>query len=165
MPSFGRASSGRLATAHPVLRDLFERVVETHDCTIVEAIRSEEQQREYLERGVSQTMDSWHLPRDERTGKRVTGGVAWAMDVAPYPIEWTNETRFRVFGGFVLAFFQALKEEGLTFTDATGAEWAYADYYLRWGGDWNRNWRYDDQSFNDLPHFELRLARVMEEAA
>ena len=27
---------------------------------------------------------------------------------------------------------------------------------LRWGGDWDKDWDLDDQSFNDLCHFELR---------
>ncbi len=26
---------------------------------------------------------------------------------------------------------------------------------LRWGGDWDRDAEFDDQTFNDLPHFEL----------
>ena len=27
---------------------------------------------------------------------------------------------------------------------------------IRWGGDWDKDWDLDDQSFNDLCHFELR---------
>ena len=27
---------------------------------------------------------------------------------------------------------------------------------LRWGGDWDKDWDFDDQKFNDLCHFELR---------
>lgn len=26
---------------------------------------------------------------------------------------------------------------------------------IRWGGDWDGDWIHTDQSFHDLPHFEL----------
>ena len=28
---------------------------------------------------------------------------------------------------------------------------------IRWGGDWNSDFRINDQTFDDLCHFELRL--------
>ena len=30
------------------------------------------------------------------------------------------------------------------------------DISIRWGGDWNGDGTLTDQTFNDLPHFELR---------
>jgi peptidoglycan L-alanyl-D-glutamate endopeptidase CwlK len=59
------------------------------------------------------------------------------VDVAPFPIVWTDTKRFYAFGGFVLGVAQGL---GIR---------------IRWGGDWNNNRYLNDQQFNDLVHFEL----------
>jgi hypothetical protein len=28
---------------------------------------------------------------------------------------------------------------------------------VRWGGDWDSDWSFIDQTFHDLPHWELKL--------
>lgn len=33
----------------------------------------------------------------------------------------------------------------------------YADKRIRWGGDWDRDGRTDDEKFHDWPHFELTV--------
>ena len=53
MPRFSRQSLGRLGTCHPLLRDLFQRVVIISDCTILEGVRSDARQRELFRRGQS----------------------------------------------------------------------------------------------------------------
>ena len=63
--------------------------------------------------------------------------VGRAIDVAPDPIDWNDIKRFAAMGGYIVATAEAL-EIGVT-----------------WGGDWNRNWDFKDQSFHDLPHIEL----------
>lgn len=60
-----------------------------------------------------------------------------AVDAAPWPIDWNDTDRFLVFGGFVLG---TAREQGLV---------------IRWGGDWDSDWNLRDQTFIDLPHFEL----------
>ena len=52
-----------------------------------------------------------------------------AVDVVPYPVDWSDIERFIRFGWFVkgLAIGLGIK--------------------IRWGGDWKR--------FKDYPHFEL----------
>ena len=65
-----------------------------------------------------------------------------AADVVPWfknspHIRWEDREAFYCFGGFVLG---VAAEMGLT---------------IRWGGDWDRDEYLHDQSFFDLPHFEL----------
>ena len=60
-----------------------------------------------------------------------------AVDVAPYPVDWKDTQRFYAFGGFVLG---VASQMGIK---------------IRWGGDWNGNRDLKDQTFFDLPHFEL----------
>ena len=67
-----------------------------------------------------------------------------AVDVCPYPIDWNNKERFYHFAGYV---------KGIA--DSMGIK-------IRWGGDWDGDTVFDDQSFHDLPHFELLEPRVKE---
>jgi hypothetical protein len=62
-----------------------------------------------------------------------------AVDLAPMPIDWTARglKKFYVLAGAMMA-----------------TAW-HMGIPLRWGGDWDRDLDLDDQSFNDLGHFEL----------
>lgn len=142
MPSYSELSYSRLNTCDVRLQSIFMEVIKTIDCTILEGERSEERQRKNIEKGVSKTMDSKHLLRPSK-----------AVDVAPYPLKWpkppkddsvAERTRwmkeyamFYLFAGYVL---RVAEEKGIK---------------IRWGGDWNGNFQVDDQSFDDLVHFEL----------
>lgn len=63
-----------------------------------------------------------------------------AVDIVPYPLDWNN---LAAFGKLAKAMFAAAKELKIP---------------IRWGGDWNRNGRSDDEKFYDGPHFELLKA-------
>lgn len=132
MPSFSERSHAALSTCHPELRRLFYEVIRHWDCTVLEGVRSEEQQAENVRRGVSKTLASKHLKQPD--------GWAHAVDVAPFPVDWQDTERFRAFGGFVLGVA------------------AIMGVPLIWGGDWNGNRTFKDERFVDLPHFELRAS-------
>lgn len=127
MPSFSRTSKDRLVTCHHDLQRLFVEVVKHWDCTVLEGKRTKEQQRKNVRDGVSKTMDSRHLD-----------DPANAVDVAPYPVDWEDMDRFYAFGGFVLGVASQMSMD------------------IRWGGDWDVDRDLSDQTFDDLPHFELR---------
>lgn len=63
-----------------------------------------------------------------------------AIDIVPLPLDWNN---LESFGKVAKAMFLASKQLKIP---------------IRWGGDWNRNGRSDDESFYDGPHFELLKA-------
>lgn len=127
----GQRSKDRLATIHPDLRKVVERAFETmpFDVTVLEGVRSIEQQKANVAKGVSQTMKSKHLKQPD--------GWSHAVDLAPYPIDWKAKERFNEQALHVMA---AAKELGIK---------------VRWGGDWNRNGDWKDEKFYDGPHFEL----------
>ncbi len=138
MPKFSRRSKERLNTCHPDLVRLFTEVVKHYDCTILEGKRTKERQAELVRQGMSKTMNSKHINEP----------FSLAVDVVPYPIEWNRrgQQRMRHFAGFV---FGVASQLGISDR-------------LRWGGDWDGDvWtRKDglvDQSFMDLPHYELKL--------
>ena len=72
------------------LQDLAFKVLQIHDCKVTEGLRTEAQQRIYVAKGASKTMNSRHL-----TGH--------AIDMYPYPIDWNNFKRFYYFAGLVMA--------------------------------------------------------------
>lgn len=129
MPKFGERSAAALATCHPDLQRLFNRVVEYWDCSVTQGKRTEAQQREFVAQGVSKTLQSKHV--------YPLGEPSLAVDVYPYPVDMKDKLRFYAFAGFVIG---TAREMGIK---------------VRWGGDWDSDRVFDDQNFYDLPHFEL----------
>jgi peptidoglycan L-alanyl-D-glutamate endopeptidase CwlK len=128
MPAFGSSSQARLDQCHIDLIRLFQRVVTEYDCTILTGHRTEAAQNEAFDTGRSK------LRFPDGKHNRLPSS---AVDCAPYPVDWQNAKRFYHFAGFVQG---VAKEMGLS---------------IRWGGDWDRDYDLDDQTFNDLVHFEL----------
>ena len=127
MSSFSKTSLKRLDGVDHRLQDLAYRVVlEHHDCTIPE----------YGGKRTEEEQISLVAKGASKTmkSKHLEG---LAIDLVPYPIDWNNTKRFYYFAGIVMA---VAREMGLK---------------IRWGGDWDRDDDLDDQSFNDLVHFEL----------
>ena len=128
MPSFGHQSRQRLREVHPDLRRLFEYVVEEFDCTIIAGFRGKSAQDRAVETGRSK------LPWPD--GKH-NSWPSRAIDVAPWPLDWTDKRRFDHFAGYVKCASRVLRIP------------------IRWGGDWDGDFDPSDQKFNDLVHFEL----------
>ena len=131
MPQFSDASQRRLDTCHPDLIRLFERVILTVDCAILEGHRGEAAQNEAHRTGRSQ------LKWPDGNHNKVP---SLAVDVAPHPIDWDELTRWHVFAGYVLG---VASEMGIS---------------VRSGLDWDGDWSFVDQSLVDAPHFEILTA-------
>ena len=131
MPSFSKSSQAKLDTCHPDLQHLFNEVIKKYDCTVIQGWRSNEEQEEYYRTGKSKLRagQSKHNARP----------FSLAIDVVPCPIDWTDYKRFYYFGGYVKSMADTL---GIA---------------IRWGGDWDNDNSFKDQTFHDLPHFELRI--------
>lgn len=126
MPSFSRQSEERLETCDERLQDVFNRVIEDFDCSILDGHRSKIRQMELYEAGKTQVLESEHNVWPSR-----------AVDVAPYPIDWEDRERFHLFAGYVMGVAEMM---GVP---------------LRWGGDWDGDKQVSDNDFDDLVHFEL----------
>lgn len=130
---FSSISLKRLAGVHPHLRKLCYELLKFHDLTVVYGVRTLEEQKELYDRGLSKTMRSMHLKQPD--------GWSWAVDLAPYPIDWKDTKRFYWVAGMMRVIAEELLPEG----------WS-----LRWGGNWDGDEDLNDQSFMDLGHYELR---------
>lgn len=65
------------------------------------------------------------------------GFPSLAIDVAPLPLDWNDNRPFYYLGGYVKALAKSI---GIP---------------IRWGGDWDGDHNFKDQTFNDLVHYEL----------
>lgn len=129
MPHFSETSKARLASCHPDLQALFNEVIKHFDCKITCGHRGHKDQAQAFYERKSKVL--WPLSKHNKT-------PSLAVDVAPWPIDWDDLKRFYLLAGYVIA---TADQMGLT---------------VRWGGDWDGDKMLDDQTFNDLPHWELR---------
>ena len=129
MHRFGKKSKQRLETCDKRLQEIFNEVIKTVDCSVLEGHRSKDRQNALYKEGKTKVT----YPKG-----RHNSFPSLAVDVAPYPIDWGDRERFHLFAGFVLGIAKSM------------------DINHRWGGDWNRNWQVDDNKFDDFPHFELK---------
>ena len=89
MPKFGKKSLANLKGVNTKLVNVLNQTIKHFDFSVIEGLRSLETQKEYIDKGVSKTMDSKHL-------------VGRAVDIAPYPVDYDNIKRFIYLGGFIL---------------------------------------------------------------
>ena len=125
---FGTRSTNNLKEAHPLLQDLFNEVIKVYDCAVIEGHRPQDEQDKAYHAGKSKL--KWP---DSKHNKK----PSLAVDVIPWPVDWKDSKRFYYFAGIVKGIATKMNIE------------------IRWGGDWNSNNVFTDQSFHDLPHFEL----------
>lgn len=128
MSHFSKKSLAILETCHPDLQRLMHEVIKVVDIIILQGHRTPEQHAEYLRNGTTKVAykESKH-----------SFSPSLAVDIAPYPINWKDKKKFVYVAGIVLGIASQM---GIS---------------LRWGGDWNSNHDLTDQTFFDLPHFEL----------
>lgn len=116
MYQLGKTSIQRLQGVDPRLVRCVQRAIQltAQDFTVLEGVRSIETQRDYVKRGVSQTMDSRHLRQADGLGKAVDL-VPWAGGLPrwEWPLIWPIAEAMR----------QASIELGVP---------------IRWGGGWFR---------------------------
>ena len=129
MPRFGTRSRNALHSCDERLIKVFNEVIKTVDCAVLEGHRDKDKQNKYYEEG--KTRLQYPLGRKNELPSR-------ACDVVPYPIDWNDRERFTLFAGFVLGIAKSM------------------GIILRWGGDWDQDWTVKDNKFDDFPHFELK---------
>jgi len=129
MPRFGTRSKQRLATCDERLQKVFNEVIKYVDCSVLEGHRSQERQDKLYDEGKTKLK----FPNG-----RHNMDPSKAVDVTPYPVDWADRERQTLFAGFVLGIARSM---GIK---------------LRWGGDWDMDFRVMDNRFDDFPHFEIR---------
>lgn len=138
---FGRRSLEALHTCHPLLQEILKEAIlrSEMDFSVLEGYRNQEDQDRAVRNGFSKVSypDSMHNKTDLDGTPR-----SLAVDVAPYPIDWSNTIEFRWLAGFIMGI-------GCRYLEPKG-------YRLRWGGSWKSDGNHSTKGFVDLPHLELR---------
>ena len=129
MPRFGKKSRSQLSSCDERLIEVFNEVIKTVDCSVLEGHRHQTRQDLLFEEGKTKV---------KYPNGRHNALPSLAVDVCPYPIDWSDRERFTLFAGFVLGIAKSMGID------------------LRWGGDWNQNWEVNDNKFDDFPHYEIR---------
>jgi peptidoglycan L-alanyl-D-glutamate endopeptidase CwlK len=134
MPSFGDRSKNNLATVHSDLQRLFNEVIKGYDCAIICGQRPKEDQDKAYHEGRSKVQ--WPNGKHNSNPSMAVDTVPWFSNKPN--IRWNDSQKFYHFAGYVLAV-----------ADQLGIG-------IRWGGDWDSDGELHDQTFFDLPHFELK---------
>ena len=129
MPKFGKKSLENLSTCNGKLQQVFNEVIKYIDCSVLEGHRSKDRQNRLYDEGKTKV----RFPKG-----RHNSFPSRAVDVTPYPVDWEDRERQTLFTGFVLGLARGM---GIN---------------LRWGGDWNQDFKVQDNKFDDFPHFEVK---------
>ena len=129
MPKFGKRSKERLKGVDAKLVNVLNELIKIMDVTIIEGVRSKEKQYEYFLKGKSK-IDGIKKKGQHQLGK--------AVDLAPYPIDWSNRDSFYYMGGMLRGIAQQMGVK------------------VRYGGDWDGDGKTKDNRFDDLVHIEIR---------
>lgn len=139
MPSFNKTSKDRLNTCHPDLQLIFSEVIKTVDCSIFCGFRNETSQNAAFDKNLSQV--KWPDSKHNTFPSMATDGGPYFVELRN--TDWNDLLAFAVFAGYVMRVADELLEKKLT------------THRIRWGGDWDMDGRTSDETFLDLPHFEL----------
>ena len=129
MPALDKGSAARLAKAHPLLIKLFTEVAKQTPIVILDSQRG----RAAQELAFRTKRTKVHFGNSAHNWS-----PAIALDVCPLPINWKNTKPFIALGQKIV--MPLAKEMGIP---------------IRWGADWNGNGDLSDESFVDMPHYEL----------
>ena len=132
---WGRRSREALATVEPVLAELCGKV---RDCLPFDlTVTCGERSREDQEKAVREGRSHVHWPHGRHNVER-EGDKARAVDIHPYPVDFSDTARYLVMHG---AFMAEAKRAGVK---------------IRHGIDWDGDGvLLTDQRLDDYPHVEL----------
>jgi peptidoglycan L-alanyl-D-glutamate endopeptidase CwlK len=144
MPKFGKRSTETLKTCHKDLQTLFNEVIQHYDCSVISGHRTPSEQYKLYQQGRKTKGPQVTQIDGYKKKSKHNYSPSLGVDVVPYPIEWKNLDRMKVFIGFVLGVAAMLKKKGeIKNTIISGI-------------DWDNDTFYNDQLFKDHPHFQIK---------
>lgn len=138
MATFGKESLAKLNTCHPDIQKVMHEAIKHYDFTILYGTRTVEEQFELFKKGRTLVAGKWVKAKGGSTVTNLDGKTkksnhnyspSLAIDIAPYPIDWNDISRFKA---LALVVKKAMVTVGVT---------------ISWGGDWKK--------FIDYPHYEV----------
>lgn len=161
MASFGKGSKKQLDTLDTRLKSILIEAIKIIDFTIVEGHREKEKQNEYFAR---------ELTTVKFPNSKHNSNPSKAVDIAPYVngkgIVWHSDPELLEYIKECTGDDFSKDKEFLEFLENI-KRWFYLKgiikgighsqgVVIRGGEDWDRDNNFEDQSFDDLPHFEIK---------
>ena len=142
MSKFGRTSKNNLQGCHVDLQLILNTAIKICDFKVIKGHRNEEKQNKAFKDLLSKL--EWPNSKHNELPSK-------AADVIPYPLilngknVWKEENHIRFYhlAGIIQGIAYSLYWSGKI------------THLIRWGGDFNGNFDFTDQSWHDLPHIEL----------
>jgi len=138
MPSFTskRSIHVRSELARP-LQVVVDEAIKHIDFSLIDGKRTDEHQQELFFASPPKTTLDGIIKRSKHQGV-LDAGPAFAFDFIPAPFTtWDDRPLFTAYAHFMIGI-----------AVVKGIE-------LRWGGDWDKDFCWRDQTFHDLPHMEI----------
>lgn len=145
MAKFSKKSQALLDQVHPDLQFVLNYAIQIMDFTILDStIRTKEQQEQFIKEGKSKTLNSKHI---KKYFSIYDAEYSSAVDIIPYfskepHNDWNDLQEFCLLAGIILGVAKICKDEG------------FIHSIIKWGGKWS-NEKIKDNSFVDMPHFEI----------
>ena len=161
---FSKVSKSRQNGLHPTLNKILDRAISISsiDFMIIEGVRSDEQC--YINYGKGRTAAqcqakgvpakyakpsvakvTWLNNPLSSKHRKQADGYGHAVDVAPFPLDWNDLSKFDKIAKAMLEAQKQLKAEG-KIPESTN---------LRWGADWDNDGKPRERGESDSPHFEI----------
>lgn len=143
MYKYGKESKEHLRTCTIIMQYIFKKAIQLLDIKILQGHRNEEDQNKAFDEGRSKLR--WPFGKHNKLPSRAIDATPWPIPEnwgAPGPDgKYTKEqmkevAKFYHFGGIIRGIAH---ERGVN---------------IRWGGDWDGDFTFNDQTFDDLVHFE-----------
>lgn len=143
MYTFGTASSERLSTCHEDIQLILNELITFYDFSVLEGHRSDERQLKLFHEGAS-TLDGVNKKSKHQSLPSMAVDIMpWKKGTNAFDDNEKERARFYMMMGMVKAIASRLYKEGKI------------THKVRFGADWDGDDTFRDQSFDDLPHFEL----------
>lgn len=122
------------------------------DFSIIYGKRSQALQKSLFEKGRIYRDNKWSIKNLNDVVTYCDGKIdisehnytpSRAIDIIPYPTRWVVKENFYFLAGYVLNINKELYDSHKV------------KHLLRWGGDWDSDMDFKDQSFIDLVHYEI----------
>lgn len=143
MPAFSSTSQERLNTCHKDIQAILNELIKIYDFSVIEGHRSLQTQQQYFKDGKSKNDGIDKPSKHQSMPSMAVDILPVAKDTNAFSGKTLDNARFYFMMGAVQAITNRLLLEGKI------------THNVRFGLDWDGDKVFDDQSFHDLPHFEL----------
>jgi len=133
MPKFSNSSKKKLESCDKRLQAIFNTIIEDVDIKIICGHRGEREQNQAYDKGYSKLK----YPQSKHNSKpsKAVDVMLWYKK-EPH-VRWDDHKGQAYLAGYVKGLARAM------------------GFKIRWGGDWDSDNIFDDQTFFDIPHFEI----------